>query len=122
MGKKETNRVCVKRWIVRGHRCSSLDRNAEKRDDENDDDNRYDTPNLRGTRGKVEIVAEHESGIVRLESPSRAQWDDDDADKRRSQWEHPSPNDGYNRQGYRKRRDTDYYNRYGSPPMSILFE
>ena len=32
------------------------DRNAEKRDDENDDDNRYDTPNLRGTRGKVETL------------------------------------------------------------------
>jgi len=44
-----------------------------------------------------------------LESPSRAQWDDDDFDKRRSQWEHPSPNDNYNR---RRQRDTDYYNRY----------
>ncbi len=43
-----------------------------------------------------------------LESPSRAQWDDDDSDKRRSQWEYPTPNDKYNR----KQRDTDYYNRY----------
>jgi hypothetical protein len=47
-----------------------------------------------------------------LESPSRAEWDDDDFDKRRSQWEHPTPNDSYNRQGYRRQRDTDYYNRY----------
>ncbi len=43
-----------------------------------------------------------------LESPSRAQWDDDDSDKRRSQWEYPTPNDKYNR----RQRDTDYYNRY----------
>jgi len=49
--------------------------------------------------------------FIFIESPSRAQWDDDEFD-RRSQWEHPSPNDNYNRQGYRRQRDTDYYNRY----------
>lgn len=61
--------------------------------DDNDDEGRYATPNIRGSR----------------ETPSREQWDDDDhGDRRRSQWEYPSPNDSYNR---RRQRDTDYYNR-----------
>lgn len=46
--------------------------------------------------------------MIPLESPSRAQWDDDDHDKRRSQWEYSTPNDRYGR----RKRDTDYYNRY----------
>ncbi|CAF4372713.1 unnamed protein product [Rotaria socialis] len=81
------------RGLVYGKEGSKPYRNRDNKDD--DDDNRYATPNIRGSR----------------ESPSRAAWDDDDSDKRRSQWEYPSPNDSYNRQGYRKHRDTDYYNR-----------
>ena len=45
------------------------------------------------------------------DSPSRMGWDDDDPDRRRSQWEYSTPNDGNYRHGHGKRRDTDYYNR-----------
>lgn len=63
------------------------------KDDNDDDDGRYATPNLRGSR----------------DTPSRENWDDDDNhDRRRSQWEYPTPNDKYNN---RRRHDTDYYNR-----------
>ncbi|CAF2817755.1 unnamed protein product [Rotaria sp. Silwood2] len=82
----------IQRGLAYGKEGHKQHRNIDKKDD---DDNRYATPNIRGSR----------------ESPSRAEWDDDDSDRRRSQWEHPTPNDSYNRQGYRKHRDTDYYNR-----------
>ncbi|CAF3769162.1 unnamed protein product [Rotaria sp. Silwood1] len=84
----------MQRGLVYGKEGHKQHRNINKKDDVDDDD-RYATPNIRGSR----------------ESPSRAEWDDDDSDRRRSQWEHPTPNDNYNRQGYRKHRDTDYYNR-----------
>ncbi|CAF4686354.1 unnamed protein product, partial [Rotaria sp. Silwood1] len=83
----------MQRGLVYGKEGHKQHRNINKKDDVDDDD-RYATPNIRGSR----------------ESPSRAEWDDDDSDRRRSQWEHPTPNDNYNRQGYRKHRDTDYYN------------
>ncbi|CAF3506730.1 unnamed protein product [Adineta steineri] len=83
----------IQRGVVYGKEKHKQHRNKDNKD--NDDDDRYATPNIRGSR----------------ESPSRAQWDDDDFDKRHSQWEYPTPNDSYNRQGYRKKRDTDYYNR-----------
>jgi hypothetical protein len=74
-----------------------------------DDDDRYATPNIRGSRGNILALLRNVNiPFFAKETPSRAEWDDEDSDRRRSQWEYPTPNDSYNR---RRQRDTDYYNR-----------
>jgi hypothetical protein len=79
------------------------------RQNDEDNDDRYATPNIRGSRGKTfSILRTIVPKFFFLETPSREQWDDDDSDRRGSQWEYPTPKDSYNR---RRQRDTDYYNR-----------
>jgi hypothetical protein len=112
MEKKDINNVCNYIFVL-SYKLVYLfiDRNNGNKDD---DDDRYATPNIHGSRGKIIKTKKNEMIMfLLLDSPSRTEWDDDgDSDKRRSQWEHPTPTDNYNRQGYRKQRDTDYYNRY----------
>ncbi|CAF1647858.1 unnamed protein product, partial [Adineta ricciae] len=85
------------RGLAYGQEAQKQHRNGGHRngDDDDDDEDRYATPNIRGSR----------------DSPSRTSWDEEDSNRKRSQWEHPTPNSNYSRYEYRRRRDTDYYNR-----------